>query len=124
MMTTNIYAAWVGILLGCLAGAVKGLFFRDENWLGGYVSWTRRMLRLAHVSFFGIAFINMSFALSASALGINAALGAPSVLFIIGAISMPLVCYLSAVKDTFRHLFFIPVLSIILGTVIFLWRVL
>jgi len=82
------------------------------------------MLRLAHVSFFGIAFINMSFALSASALGINAALGAPSVLFIIGAISMPLVCYLSAVKDTFRHLFFIPVLSIILGTVIFLWRVL
>ena len=122
-MTTNLYAAWTGILLGCLVGAVQGLFFHKESWLGGYDSWPRRMLRLGHISFFGIAFINLAFALSASILGIEKNIYIPSRLFLIGAVGMPLVCYLSAIKDTFRHLFFIPALSVIVGIVAFLWRI-
>ena len=110
------------MLFGCLAGAVQGLFFRNENWLGGYGSWTRRMLRLGHISFFGIAFINIAFALSVFALGVEKEIYIPSKMFLIGAVGMPLVCYLSAIKDTFRHLFFIPTLSVIVGIVTFLWR--
>jgi hypothetical protein len=37
---------------------------------------------------------------------------------------MPLVCYLSAWRVTFRHLFFIPALSITCGVVLFTWRLL
>ncbi|HUU26228.1 MAG TPA: hypothetical protein VM123_00315 [archaeon] len=123
-MTINIYAAWIGILLGCLAGAAEGLFFHKENWLGGYGSWSRRLLRLGHVSFFGIAFINLAFALSASALGVEKGIEIPSKMFLVAAVGMPLVCYLSAIKKPFRHLFFIPAMAVILGLTVFLWRIL
>ena len=120
-MTINIYAAWIGILLGGLAGAAQGLFFDKEDWLGGYSSWKRRMIRLGHISFFGIAFINLSFALSAVALGLEERVAVSSVLFLVGAVCMPLVCYLSAIKTMFRHLFFIPALSVIAGVILFSW---
>jgi len=67
----NIQVAWVGFLLGCLAGAIPGLFFHNSDWLGGYASWQRRMIRLAHIAFFGIGFINLSFALTARTLEIG-----------------------------------------------------
>ena len=64
-MTTSIneFAAWFGILGGILSGSIAGLGFKDEHWLGGYGSWRRRQIRLGHVSFFGIAFLNLSLAL-------------------------------------------------------------
>ncbi len=123
-MAVNLQAAWIGILLGFAAGAVPGLFFHKEDWLGGYGSWPRRMLRLAHISFFGIGIINAVFALTLESLKIGGgALQAvlwPSRLLIAGAIAMPAVCYLSAWRKTFRHLFCIPVLCLALGVGMFL----
>jgi hypothetical protein len=117
----NLHAAWVGILLGFVAGAVTGIFFHGEAWLGGYGSWRRRMLRLAHISFFGIAFINLAFFFSVSFLGMKGATVLPSRLFVVGAATMPAICYLSAFKKSFRHLFFIPVLSLIAGAGVFIF---
>ena len=97
------------------------MFFDREDWLGGYSSWKRRMLRLGHISFFGIAFINLAFAFSAIVLGLDDRVGIPSVLFLVGAVCMPLVCYLSAIKAVFRHLFFIPAVSVIAGIILFIW---
>ena len=122
-MIINIYAAWIGFLLGCLAGAVPGLFFHGPDWLGGYSSWTRRMIRLGHIAFFGIGLLNLSFALTARALGIGYRMAMPSVLLIVGAVTMPLVCYLSAWKSDFRNAFFVPALSVVLAVVLFLWRI-
>jgi len=121
MIEINIYAAWIGMLLGGIIGAIQGLFFHQEEWLGGYGSWIRRMMRLGHISFFGIAFINIAFAVTANILGFEQDIYIPSILFIIGAVGMPLICYLSAFKKAFRHLFFIPALSIIGGIVSLLW---
>jgi len=120
MADVNLLAAWLGILLGSLAGAIQGLFFRREDWLGGYGSWRRRMLRLGHISFFGLGFVNLGFALSVRVLEIDDGIVWSSRLFILGAVTMPLLCYLSSVKDVFRYLFFIPVLSVIAGSAIFL----
>jgi hypothetical protein len=120
----NIYAAWIGFLLGCIAGAVQGLFFHDNDWLGGYASWQRRMIRLAHIAFFGIGFLNLLFALTTRTLGLEAGLQAISILLIVGAIAMPIVCYLSAWKTFFRHLFFIPALSVTIAVGLFTWRIL
>lgn len=122
-MTINIHAAWIGILLGCLAGAIPGLFFHRNDWLGGYASWQRRMIRLAHIAFFGIGFINLSFALTAATLGIETGLCGVSVLLIAGAATMPAVCYLSAWRPVFRNLFFIPAGSVTVGTALFVWRI-
>jgi len=123
-MKANVYVAWIGVFLGCLFGAIQGLFFHREDWLGGYGSWRRRMLRLGHISFLGLAFINLAFVFTASELGITSGLAWPSRLFIVGAATMPLVCYLSAFKSVFRHFFFIPVLSVLCGVGMFLWRIL
>jgi hypothetical protein len=123
-MTINLYAAWICFLLGTVAGATTGLFFHREEWLGGYTSWRRRMLRLGHISFFGIGLLNLAFALSAPALGIADALELSSYMLILGAAGMPLVCYLSAVHLPFRHLFFIPAGAVMVALAAFVWRIL
>ncbi len=123
-MTANLYAAWIGFLLGAIAGVVPGLFFHGEHWLDGYASWPRRLIRLGHISFFGIGLINLGAALTASNLDLHGGLALASGALIVGAIAMPTVCYLSAWKRGFRHLFFIPASAVTLGVAAFLWRVL
>lgn len=119
MQTLHVNAAWIGIFLGFIAGTAMGLFFHNDSWLGGYSSWSRRMARLGHISFFGIAFINLAYALT---FAVANSLASPyaSTLLILGAITMPLVCFLSAYKKKFRHLFFIPILSLVIGTLFIL----
>ncbi len=121
-MTVNLVAAWIGFLLGCLAGAAGGLFFRGEDWLGGYGSWRRRMTRLGHVSFFGIGLLNLSFALTARALGLADGLLAPSVLLLVGAVTMPLTCYLAAWREAFAHAFVVPAGAVIVAVALFVAR--
>jgi len=123
-MMINIHAAWIGFFLGCLAGAIPGLFFHQKDWLGGYAGWPRRLVRLGHISFFGIGLFNLSFALTVSRLGFEEGLEVTSILLIVAAVAMPLVCYLSAWKKLFRHLFFIPAMSAIVGIGLFAWKVL
>lgn len=116
----NLDAAWLAVLLGILGGIAQGLFFHEESWLGGYVSWRRRCLRLGHLSLFALAFLNILFVFSASYLNLkDRDLVWSSRLFIAGLFSMPLVCYLSAAKKGFRHLFFIPVCSLLAATLFF-----
>ncbi len=125
-MMINLQIAWIGIFLGFLAGAVPGLFFYKEDWLGGYGSWRRRMLRLAHISFFGIGIINAAFFLTYRHLDAGASDPAapiwPSRLLVAGAVAMPAVCYLAAWRKPFRHLFFIPVLCLVAGVGKMIWE--
>lgn len=119
----NVLAAWIGFLAGMVSGVIPGLMFRGEKWMGGYTSWERRLTRLGHISFFGLGFINLAFGLTMRSMGITEGLYWPSLLFIVGAISMPTVCYLCAWKPVIRHLFFIPVLSLIIATIITLTKI-
>ena len=115
----NLLCAWLGILLGFLSGLGFGLFFHRENWLGGYGSFQRRMYRLAHISFFGIAMINFIFYLTAQQL-VTPATQLASETFILGAIGMPFCCVLMAHFPRTRLLFSIPVVSLLLGCVLML----
>jgi hypothetical protein len=81
------------------------------------------MIRLAHIAFFGIGFINLSFALTARTLGLDAELQCTSILLLVGAATMPAVCYLSAWKPAYRNLFFIPAMSVTAGIALFVWRI-
>ena len=120
----NLIAGWAGMLCGAVSGATLGLFFFDESWLGGYGAWRRRMVRLGHIAFFGLGFLNILYALSAHALGLQTGLAAPSALLLAGAVLMPLVCFLSAFRPSFRRLFFLPVVSIFGGSALFLLKLL
>ncbi|HNQ78156.1 MAG TPA: hypothetical protein PKJ37_03390 [Acidobacteriota bacterium] len=81
------------------------------------------MIRLGHIAFFGLGFLNLGFALSARSLDIDGSIYAVSALLITGAAAMPAVCYLSAWKQPFRHLFFIPAGSVTIAVALFLWRI-
>jgi hypothetical protein len=115
----NLIAAWSGILLGFLSGLIFGLCFHREDWLGGYGSFKRRLYRLGHISFFGLAIVNFMFYFTARSFAVeNQLVLIASWTFIIGAVSMPACCFLVAHVPQTRLLFGIPVMSLLLGAVL------
>ena len=118
----NLFAGWLGMLGGVISGAVIGLFFHEDRWAGGYGSFRRRLIRLGHISFFGLGFVNLFYGLTISQISVPYNLSTIAGLsFIIGAITMPICCFLAAWKKPFRHLFPIPVLVVLAGIVITLY---
>lgn len=119
-IVSNMFAiGWIGMLLGVLSGAVIGMFFHREDWMGGYNSYRRRLTRLGHISFFGLGFMNFFFAISHEVTGIATQLAlAAAICFTVGAVTMPTCCFLSAWRKPFRHLFFIPVSGVSFGIVL------
>jgi len=122
-MQINLLAAWVGILLGFLSGFALGLGFHRENWLGGYGSFKRRLYRLAHISLFGLAAVNLFFYFTARALPATALLSLASSAFVIGAITMPICCLIMAHFANTRSLFALPVVSLVAGGILTLLEV-
>jgi hypothetical protein len=122
---SNLALAWLWIFCGFLSGLGLGCFFHREDWLGGYGSFRRRMYRLAHISFFGLGFVNLGFYFTARVLpGADPFLPLASGSFLAGAISMPLCCLLMAHIPRTRMLFAVPVLSLLLGGGLTLFMVL
>ena len=112
----NFLFGWIGMMLGIVSGFLIGLRFHEDRWIGGYGSLARRMIRLGHISFFGLGFLNILFALSLERVTMPAALvPIAEIGFVLGAITMPLCCFLTAWKTSFRLLFPIPVLSLAAG---------
>ena len=115
---SNLLAGWIGMLGGVVSGALIGLFFHKDAWMGGYASFRRRLTRLGHISFFGLGFLNLLFALSLNVLHIPALHARIASLgFILGAVTMPACCFLAAWRPPFRHLFPIPVACVLVGIV-------
>lgn len=110
----HLLAAWIGFLCGVISGAIIGLFFHREDWLGGYSSYPRRLVRLGHISFFGLGFLNALFALTVSATQVPELIGhLASIGLLTGAITMPLCCFAAAWHKGLRCLFPIPVTSLL-----------
>jgi hypothetical protein len=116
LVSSMLTVVWAGMLLGVVSGAVIGLFFHREDWMGGYGSFRRRLTRLGHISFFGLALVNATFALTQFMDPLSGTL-APAAWwsFTIGAATMPAVCFLTAWRKPARHLFFIPVCGVLGG---------
>jgi hypothetical protein len=112
----SLAAGWIGMFGGAISGAVLGLFFHDDQWLGGYGSFRRRLLRLGHIAFFGLGFVNVLCGLTLRALPIAADYAAAaSGGLLLAAVAMPLCCFLAAWHKPLRHLFPIPVLGLFVG---------
>jgi hypothetical protein len=112
----NWYVGWSLILSAFVSGAIIGLFFHKEEFMGGYSSFRRRLTRLGHIAQAALGMLNVLFAVSTPTVeGWPAQLA--SLGMIIGGLSMPTVCFLTAWKPGFRHLFFIPVASLMTGVI-------
>src|ERR1039457_7042543 len=120
----NLILAWLWILLGFVSGMVLGLFFRGENWLGGYASFKRRMYRLGHISFFGLGALNLLFFLTVQYFSLaGQGIGIASWAFIVGAIAMPVCCAVMASFPKAHLIFSVPVVSLITGGILTLLEV-
>lgn len=124
----NLLLAWVWILAGFASGALLGLRFTRDNWLGGYTSIRRRMYRLGHISFFGLGILNLMFYLTANRLSESPALllSIASWAFMLGALLMPASCLILAHHETAKPhiLFAVPVGSLLTGGATTLWMLL
>ena len=125
MTSANLLTGWLAILAAILSGAVGGLFFYRDDWMGGYNSYRRRLARLGHVAFAGMGFLNIAFAISASSLNLGRSiLEIASASLIVAAVTMPVCCFLAAWRKPLRQLFPIPVLATLTGILAILtgWR--
>jgi len=116
----NYFFGWLWVLVGLVAGAIVGMFFYDDHWLGGYASWRRRMVRLAHISLVGTGLLNLAFAFSLDRLSSDAATRLASPLLVVGGVAMPLVCLLAAWRPGWRRVFFIPVTALLAAVALIL----
>jgi hypothetical protein len=111
----NWYFGWISILGAFVTGAIIGLFFYRDDFLGGYGSFRRRMLRLGHIAQAALGLLNVV-AGNSQMFSVDYPLLAQWSL-VAGGISMPLICFLSAWRPGFRHLFFVPVVSLLTAAV-------
>jgi hypothetical protein len=112
MITLHLMAAWIAFGAGMVGGAVLGLFFWKQDFLGGYGSWPRRLLRLGHIACFGLGLLNVAFAGTVVLLHLTPATTAllvASRALLVTLVAMPLCCVLAALWRPGRHLFPIPV---------------
>lgn len=109
----NWFAGWLLILAGFISGAGLGLFFRREEFWGGYASFRRRIVRLGHIALVALGILNLLFALSPWPAASRWESAAAGWAFLVGGLAMPAVCFLTGWKEGFRRLFFIPVAALI-----------
>ena len=113
----NWYFGWGSILGAFVTGAILGMFFHREDFLGGYDSFRRRILRLGHISQAALGMLNVLFAVSTSASNHSFDARVAAIAFVVGGVAMPTVCFLTAWRVGFRHLFFIPVVALVSSVV-------
>src|SRR6266550_109899 len=105
----NWQYGWWLVLAGFATGAIIGLSFHREDFWGGYASFRRRLVRLGHIALAALGMLNVLFSLAPAVPAMRAA----SVLLVIGGASMAPTCFLTGWREWFRHLFFIPVGSLL-----------
>jgi hypothetical protein len=113
----NWQFGWWLVLAGFVTGAVIGLWFHHDDFLGGYDSFRRRLVRLGHIALAALGIMNVVFSLSPWPVAGTWMGTAASVCFMAGGISMPAACFLTAWRERFRHVFAVPVAALVLAVV-------
>lgn len=113
----NWFGGWGLIGLAFVTGAVIGLGFHRDDFLGGYGSFRRRIIRLGHIALAALGLMNVVYSMAHWPTGRWGEWA--SVALLAGGIAMPLVCFLTGWRPGFRQLFFVPVV-LLLSAVLFI----
>lgn len=112
----NIRFGWIWLFIGILMAMWMGLHVFKSNWLGGYTSLPRRLLRLSHIAFMALSLTNILYGFSIDSVNLPIKVKKIGLYaMIIAAIFMPIICLLSAHNIFFQSFFFIPALSFALA---------
>jgi len=107
---------WIWVLAGFLSGLLLGLRFHEDSWWGGYTSLQRRLIRLGHISFIGLGFLNILFALSTPRLRLDLPwLSVASWCLVAGGVTMPACCGVMAWRPALHKIFAVPVVALLVG---------
>jgi hypothetical protein len=89
----NEILGWASVLGALIMGVYMGVKFQREDWLGGYGTLPRRMVRLAHVALAALGILNIEVGHTLRQIALPAVLArSASSAFIASAISMPACC--------------------------------
>jgi hypothetical protein len=113
----NWIGGWGLIGLAFVTGAIIGLGFHRDEFLGGYGSFRRRIIRLGHIALAALGLMNVVYGVAHWPTGRWGELA--SIALLAGGIAMPVVCFLTGWRAGFRQLFFIPVV-LLLSAVVFI----
>ncbi len=115
-MPKNAIFGWALILASILSGLVMGIRFQREEWLGGYSSLPRRMVRLAHIAMAALGMLNVLYASSTRQLALSPELlSVASVSFMAGGVLMPLACLWLAIRRRNYAFFSLPIMALLTG---------
>jgi len=119
----NIAAGWCLIVLGALLGMTFGLWAESRQWAGGYGSFRRQCLRLAHIAAFALGMLNLLYALFCEGLADLPpwVIHVGSKAMAAGGILMPLVCFATAWRPRLKYLFPIPATCILIAVSVQAW---
>jgi hypothetical protein len=123
MHDCNILVGWAGMILGTLLGMAFGLRAESRDWAGGYGSFRRQALRLAHVAAFALGMINVLYGLSARGLDLLPpwAVVTGSLAMIAGGLLMPTVCLAVAWRRPLKILFPLPASCVLVALTLQAW---
>ena len=115
----NILFGWCWINIGFIMGMVMGMKFKNPDWLGGYASWERRMLRLSHVAFIFLSILNIVYGHELANVQMSETLKQlGSILIIIGAVGIPTIVFISAFYKKILYWLAIPIIALTSSTII------
>ena len=123
MHDCNTLVGWVGMILGALLGMAFGMRAESRDWAGGYGSFQRQALRLAHIAAFALGIINVLYGSSTRALDLlppwAAAVG--SMAMIAGGLLMPAACLGAAWRRPLKLLFPLPASCVLVALSVQAW---
>lgn len=114
---TNAVFGWGLVLAGFASGALLGLGFHREGFLGGYGSYARRLLRLGHIALVALGMLNVLYAIYPGPFAGTTAAAIAGVGLMVGGVSMPVACFLAAWREPLRFLFPVPVIALVASAI-------
>lgn len=119
----NIKFGWMWILLGIVSGMFLGMFAFNgplvlSDKMMDYASLPRRVLRLDHISFLALGFLNIAYGVSVNILEIKTSKFL-SWLFIWGAIFMSAFLLVTVFYEPFKYTLIIPASFLFVAIVLF-----
>ncbi len=124
---SNRLVAWSGFCLGVLSGSLMGLWafggpIDPPIWIGDYDDTPRRLIRLAHISFFGIGYLNLLLARELPGLDLGGRSKALASWCMNAAnILLPLLLFAAAIYGPLKYLLPIPVTATLIALAVATW---
>ncbi|MHC4940637.1 MAG: hypothetical protein ACYTHK_16980 [Planctomycetota bacterium] len=118
----NRKVAWTGMAIGAGLGMLLGLWSFDgpfpvPGFLGEYDETARRLMRLGHIAFFGLGFINLLLAHELGALPERTRRLAGAAMNV-GNLGLPLTLVVASIVAPVKYLMAIPASAVLLALVL------